>query len=76
MRVIRTALSELLALFVDYGSLVLAVLAWALGDFVCLRAHLLDPGSAAVLLVVGIAVLLAENIARTAKAYVSGSGKR
>jgi hypothetical protein len=74
MRVIGTALSELLALFVDDGSLTLAVLGWALAGFICRRAHVLDPGSEAVLLAVGIAALLAENIARTARAYVSGSG--
>jgi hypothetical protein len=76
MRVIRAALSELLALFIDDGSLALAVLAWALGGVMCLHSRLLDPGSEAVLLAVGIAALLAENIARTARAHVSGSGMR
>lgn len=76
MGVIRTALSELLGLFVGDGSLVLAVLAWALGGFICLRAHLFDPGSEAVLFALGIAALLAENIGRTARAFVSGSGMR
>ena len=43
MSAIKTVLSELLALFVDDGSLVLAVIAWTLGGAICLRAHLLDP---------------------------------
>ena len=71
MQLIRTMLSELLALFVDDGSLVLAVLAWALGDIVCLRLRILDPVSAAVLLGVGIAALLAENVARSANGRTS-----
>jgi hypothetical protein len=72
MRVITPVLSELLALFVDDGSLALAVLAWAVGGAVCLHAHLLSPAPEAVLLAVGIAALLAENIGRTASAYASG----
>jgi hypothetical protein len=74
MSAIRTVLSELLALFVDDGSLVLAVIAWAVVGAICLRGHLLDPASAAVLLAVGIAVLLAENVGRTASAHPSSSG--
>lgn len=71
MRPIRTMISELVGLFVDDGSLVLAVLAWALIDIICLRLRLLDPLSAAVLLGVGIAALLAENVARTAANHPS-----
>ena len=41
---------------------------------ICLRDHLLDPASEAVLLAVGIAVLLAENVGRTASAHASSSG--
>jgi hypothetical protein len=73
MRLIRTMVSELLALFVDDGSLVLSVLAWVLVDVICLRLRLLDPASGAVLLGVGIAVLLAENIARTASRRPPGT---
>jgi hypothetical protein len=76
MSAIKTALYELLALFVDDGSLVLAVIAWALGGAICLRVHLLDPLSEAVLLAVGIAVLLAENVGRTVRAHASSSGPR
>jgi hypothetical protein len=76
MSAIKTVLSELLALFVDDGSLVLAVIAWTLGGAICLRAHLLDPASEAVLLAIGIALLLAENVGRTASAQASSSGMR
>ena len=76
MSAIKTALSELLALFVDDGSLVLAVIAWALGGAIFLRFHLLAPRSEAVLLAVGIAVLFAENVGRTARAHASSSGTR
>jgi hypothetical protein len=76
MSAIKTALSELLALFVDDGSLVLAVILWTLGGAICLRVHLLDPLSEAVLLAVGIAMLLAENVGRTARAHASSLGTR
>lgn len=71
-----TVISKLLALFVDDGSLALAVIAWAIGGGICLRGHLLDPTSEAVLLAVGIAALLVENVGRTASACCSGSGMR
>ena len=74
MRAILAVLTELLALFVDDGSLVLAVIAWVIGGAICLRAHLLNPASGAVLLAVGIAALLAENIGRAASAHASSSG--
>ncbi len=76
MRVMTTVLSELLALFVDDGSLALAVLAWAVGGAIGLHTYLLDPALEAVLLAVGIAALLTENIGRTARAYASGQGMR
>jgi hypothetical protein len=76
MSAIKTVLSELLALFVDDGSLVLAVIAWTLGGAICLRTHLLAPASEAVLLAIGIALLLAENVGRTASAQASSSGMR
>jgi hypothetical protein len=72
MQPIKTLLSELVGLFVDDGSLVVAVLAWVLGGVICLRFHLLDPTSGAVLLAFGIAALLAEYVARTASTCTSG----
>jgi hypothetical protein len=74
MGAVGTVLSELLALFVDDGRLVLAVIAWTLGDVICLRTHLVDPASAAVLLAVGIAVVLAENVVHSAGVHASSSG--
>jgi hypothetical protein len=70
MKLLKTGLAEVIALFVDDGSLVVAVIAWALGGAICLNAHWLDPSSEAVLLAVGIAVLLVENVLRSARAHV------
>jgi hypothetical protein len=70
MKLLKSILDELVALFVDDGSLVVAVIAWVIGGVLCLRAQLLDPASEAVLLAIGIAVLLAENILRAARAHV------
>jgi hypothetical protein len=67
MTVIKTILTELLGLFVDDGTLVVAVLAWVAGTALCLRGHLIDPRTGAVMLFLGIAALLAENIARSAR---------
>jgi hypothetical protein len=68
MKLLNTVLAELLGLFVDDGSLVLAVAAWVIAAVLCLRAEWLGPASVAVLLAVGIAVLLAENVLRSARA--------
>jgi hypothetical protein len=51
----------------------MAVIAWTLGDVICLRTHLVDPASAAVLLAVGIAVVLAENVGHSARVHTSSS---
>jgi hypothetical protein len=69
MKLLKTVLTELVALFVDDGSLVLAVIALVAGGVLCLHAQLLDPASAAVLLALGIAVLLAENVLRSARVH-------
>jgi hypothetical protein len=69
MKLLRSVLTELVGLFVDDGSLVLAVLAWVMVGVVCLRAQLLGPASEAVLLALGIAGLLAENVLRYARAH-------
>jgi hypothetical protein len=68
MTILKSVLTELLALFVDDGSLVVAVVAWVVGCAVTLRCSLINPQTGAVLLFLGIAVLLAENIARSARA--------
>lgn len=69
MNALGTILSELLALFVDDGSLVLAVILWVLGGAICLRAQVIPPPVEALLLFVGIAALLAENVVRSARAH-------
>ncbi len=69
MTLLKSMLSELLGLFVDDGSFVLAVIAWVVAGVLCLRWHLLAPTSEAMLLAVGIAVLLVENVARAARVH-------
>ena len=69
MNSLKGVFSELLGLFVDDGSLVLAVIAWVLGGAICLRAQMITPPVEAVLLFVGIIVLLAENVERTARTH-------
>jgi hypothetical protein len=73
MRLLKATLTELLALFVDDGSLVLAVIAWVAACVACLLFRLIDPASSAVLLAAGIAVLLAENVVRFARARVDAA---
>ena len=68
MNWLKGALTELIGLFVDDGSLVMAVIAWALAGVVCRHAGLLDPAWEAALLAVGVAALLAENVVRSARA--------
>ena len=67
MNILKSIFSELLALFVDDGSFVLAVIAWVLGGVICLRTQVVPPPYEAILLFVGIVVLLAENVERTAR---------
>jgi hypothetical protein len=64
-------LVELLALFVDDGSLVLGVIAWVAVTVLGLRSQILDPVPIAVLLALGIGVLLAGNVAYAARAHGS-----
>jgi hypothetical protein len=73
MRLLKGLLAEIIALFVDNGSLVVAVIAWVLAGAVCLWAHWVDPASDAVLLAAGIAVLLVENVVRSARAHVNAA---
>jgi Ca2+/H+ antiporter, TMEM165/GDT1 family len=76
MRRLKSALTELIALFVDDGSLVLAVIAWLVVGAVCLRTRWFDPVSVAVLLALGIGVLLLENVLRSARNRVLAPGRR
>jgi hypothetical protein len=67
VRLLKTIATELVGLFIDDGSLVSAVLVWVLAVALALRAGFLDPRIAAVLLGIGLAVLLTENIIRSAR---------
>ncbi len=71
MTLLKGMLAELSALFVDDGSFVLAVIAWVVGAVVRLRIGLTDPVVEAVLLFLGLAILLAENVIRTGRAHAA-----
>ena len=64
---LSTAGRPLVSLFIDDGSLALAILAWLAACEICF--HLFGgPGAAAgILLGAGFAVILAENVARTSR---------
>lgn len=64
---LRTIAAELVGLFIDDGSLVAAVLVWVLALTIALRAGLIHPVTGGALLGVGLAVLLAENVVRSAR---------
>ena len=67
MKLIAAAARELIGLFVDDGSLVLAVLAWV-GIVVVAFPLLPIPGDwLAVALFAGLALILVENLLRTAR---------
>ena len=67
MNLIKTVMAELLALFVDDGSLVLSVVAWVAAGLICLRLDLLNSPIEPIVLAVGIAVLLGENVLRAVR---------
>jgi hypothetical protein len=71
MKLLTSVASELWGLFVDDGSFVFAVIAWILGGVICLRCRLLDPKAEAVLLSIGLAVILVENVQRSARAHAA-----
>jgi len=64
---LKTIATELIGLFIDDGSLVLAVLFWVLAVAMALRAGFLDPFMGAALLGIGLGVLLTENVIRSAR---------
>jgi hypothetical protein len=76
MNVIKAVASELLALFVDDGSLVLAVIAWIIGGAICLNRGVVPPLFEAVLLFAGIACLLLENVTRAARMHAQSNNGR
>ncbi len=74
MPVAKSVCSELLGPFVDDGDLILGVIAWVLGSAHCVRDQHVDPAFEAVLLFLGIALILTENVERTARAHVPRPG--
>jgi membrane protein implicated in regulation of membrane protease activity len=70
---LTAALRELLGLFVDDGSLALAILAWIGIVALALPALGLPGNWRAVALFLGCALILAENVARSAR---RGKGRR
>lgn len=71
MNVLKSILAELLALFVDDGRFVLTIITWVVGCALCLRGQFFSPVWAAVLLAVGVILLMAENVRRTARVLTS-----
>lgn len=71
MKLLMNVLNEVLSLFVDDGSLVVAVIAWTGLSELCLRVGMLSPTQAAVLLAIGIAALLGENVMRAARKHAN-----
>lgn len=67
MWLLKTIATELLGLFIDDGSLVAAVLVWVLAVAIALRAGFLGSVTGAALLGIGLAVLLTENVMRSAR---------
>jgi hypothetical protein len=64
---ILAAARELVGLFVDDGSLALAVLAWVAVAVLAFPALPIDSGWLAVALFAGLGLILAENVLRTAR---------
>lgn len=67
MGALSTAWRELVGLFIDDGSFALAILAWVLGGVICIRVLGIPPADEGFLLAAGLALLLAENVERTAR---------
>ena len=72
VRLLKTIATELVGLFIDDGSLVSAVMVWVLAVAIALRAGFLDPLVGAALLGIGLAVLLTENVIRSARTTMNG----
>ena len=63
----QTAARELVALFVDDGSLAIAVLAWVAIAVLAFPALPIDRGWLAIALFAGLALILVENVLRAAR---------
>jgi hypothetical protein len=64
---LSTARRELIGLFIDDGSFALGILAWVVGGVICIRVFAVPPAVEGFLLAAGLALLLAENVERTAR---------
>lgn len=67
MTLLKTITGELVGLFIDDGSLVVAVIAWIAATSLALHTGLIGAETAAVALSLGLAALLAENVHRAAR---------
>jgi len=67
MKWISSAVRELVGLFVDDGSLALAVLIWIAVAALVFPALPIDRGWLATLLFVGLALILVENLLRSGR---------
>lgn len=67
MNVLKTALRELLGLFVDDGAFALAIVAWCAAAWVVMRRLPFAPASKGVALFVGLALILVESAWRRSR---------
>jgi len=68
MAALSTALRQLVGLFVDDGSLALAIAAWLCLVALAVRLWPAAGGWLALLLAIGLLAILAENVLRTGRA--------
>jgi hypothetical protein len=64
---LAVAWRELIGLFIEDGNFALAILAWLFVGALCVQLGM-PPIAAGVILAVGFALLLAENVGRSARA--------
>ncbi len=67
MSVMRTALAELLGMFIDDGALALLNLVLVLAIGLAVETGLVGPAAGAAILVVGCLLVLAESLVRAAR---------
>ena len=67
MKFLQSVLTELFGMFVDDGSLAIAILAWVAIIALVQRLAVLPPGVVGALLFLGLAGLLIENVLRRAR---------
>ena len=67
MTFLRSVLAELFGMFVDDGSLAIAILAWVAVIALLQWSALIAPGLLGAVLFLGLAVLLLENVLRRAR---------